>query len=72
MIPVLELFMLYTYEGKFNNYSPPTAIQYVLVFGRTFVRLYLIYLIFSFYKRLERGESLLVEFGSRKLGRMID
>ena len=52
--------------------GPPDAFQYIWVFIRTIVRLYFLYLIFSFYKRLERGETLLVEVGSRKLGRMIE
>ena len=36
------------------------------------VRLYFIYLIFSFFKRLERGETLLIEYGGRRLSKMIE
>lgn len=43
-----------------------------MIFGRSTVRLYFIYLIYSFFKRLERGEFLLVEYGTRKLGKMIE
>ena len=36
------------------------------------VRLYFAYLIFSYYMRIDRGESLLVEYGQKKLGKMIE
>jgi hypothetical protein len=36
------------------------------------IRLYFAYLIFSYFMRIDRGESLLVEYGQRRLSKMID
>lgn len=49
-----------------------TAGQYFLMFFAILVRLYCLYLIYSFIKRLERGEQLLVEYGDKKLEKMIE
>ena len=66
IIPVIEIFILLTYkEDKGKPYNPPPASEYAMIFLRSAVRFYLIYLIYSFYKRLVRGETLLVEHGSR-------
>lgn len=43
----------------------------MIVIG-TCIRLYFIYMIYSFCKRLERGEILLVEYGGRRLQQMIE
>lgn len=36
------------------------------------IRLYFAYLIFSYFMRLDRGESLLVEHGEKKLSKLLD
>lgn len=36
------------------------------------LRPYFAYLIYSYYTRLDRGETLLVEYGDRKLNKMIE
>jgi hypothetical protein len=37
-----------------------------------FLRIYAVYLIFGYYKRLELGDTLLIELGERKLGKMLE
>lgn len=36
------------------------------------MRLYYAYLIYSYYMRMDRGEQLLVDYGSKKLSKMIE
>jgi hypothetical protein len=74
MIPVLEIIILIQnyHKDSVKKYVPPSAILYFLLFGRCVVRLYLIYLIYSFYKRLERGEILLIENGTKRLNHMLE
>ena len=45
---------------------------YALIIAKCMVRLYFAYLIFSYFMRIDRGESLLVEYGERKLSKMIE
>jgi hypothetical protein len=42
------------------------------VLTKAFLRAYFSYLIYSYYKRVDRGEQLLVEYGDRKLNKMIE
>ena len=46
--------------------------QIVFIIVRTMIRVYFVYLIFSFVKRVDRGDTLLVEYGSRRLRSMLD
>ena len=49
-----------------------TITYYVFVVTKMILRAYFAYLIYSYYTRLDRGETLLVEFGDRKLNKMIE
>jgi hypothetical protein len=45
---------------------------YVVIFAKSLMRGYFSYLIYSYIQRMDRGEQLLVEYGSKKLSKMIE
>ena len=47
------------------------GLYFMIVLG-VGVRTYFVYLIYSFCKRLERGETLLIDYGGRRLNKMIE
>ena len=72
LIPLFELTIL-TLAGNSNQLGSSSSLNYyILVLAKAMLRLYFAYLIFSYFMRLDRGESLLVEYGERKLTKMID
>ena len=71
LIPIFELTIL-TLAGKTQLGSSSSINYYIIVLIKAMLRLYFAYLIFSYFMRLDRGESLLVEYGERKLTKMID
>ena len=52
--------------------ASPAISYYAIIACKALVRVYFVYLIYSFYARVDRGETLLVEYGRRKLSKMID
>jgi hypothetical protein len=71
LMPTFEIIEIVRQKNKMANRGWPTAAIVILVL-RTVLRLYFLYIIFSFVQRVNRGESLLVEYGNRRLNRMID
>jgi hypothetical protein len=73
IIPIFEILILTFTVGSTEELSErPSINYYIIVLVKAMIRLYFAYLIFSYYMRLDRGESLLVEDGERKLSKMID
>jgi hypothetical protein len=74
LLPVFEIILLASNDHSQNNSSPGgnDASYYILIILKAILRAYFSYLLYSFYTRLNRGESLLVEYGHRKLGKMLD
>ena len=66
-LPVFEIIIVFTTIGGQQLNSSPSKAYYGFVVGKAFLRAYFSYLIYSFYMRIERGETLLVDFGGRKL-----
>jgi len=74
IIPIFELFIL-TLTVKHPSQQltqSPSISYYALVLAKSMIRLYFAYLIFSYFVRLDRGESLLVENGERRLTKLLD
>jgi len=73
IIPIFEILILTFTVGSTEELSErPSINYYIIVLVKAMIRLYFAYLIFSYYMRIDRGESLLVEYGERKLSKMID
>lgn len=74
--PIFEIAIFYTASLSNQVHSQLTHHQtinyYVLVVAKCVIRLYFAFLIFSYFMRIDRGESLLVEYGERRLSKMID
>ena len=70
-VPVLTIVELSLQRDSHINKAWPIS-AFVLMIVRILLRIYFLYIIFSFIQRVERGEALLVEYGSRRLNRMID
>jgi hypothetical protein len=54
-----------------DSFSNLNIALWTLMGFEFFARIYSTYLIFGFYKRLEFGETLLIEMGERELGKML-
>ena len=74
--PIFEIAIFYTASISQQLYSELTHLQtvnyYTLVIVKCMVRLYFAFLIFSYFMRIDRGEALLVEYGERRLSKMIE
>jgi len=74
--PIFEIAIFYNASISQQVHSELTHHQtvnyYTLVIVKIMVRLYFAFLIFSYFMRIDRGESLLVEYGERKLSKMIE
>lgn len=72
-IPLFEIIILVVTVPHQSQLSHRLSINYyIFVIVKAMMRLYFAYLIFSYYMRLDRGETLLVDYGERKLSKMID
>ena len=72
IVPIFEIIILTVTVPAASELGESVSINYfIFVLAKTVLRLYFAYLIYSYYMRLDRGESLLVEFGERKLSKMI-
>jgi len=73
IIPIFEILILTVSAPKSDILAEQPSINYyVIVLVKAMVRLYFAYLIYSYFMRVDRGESLLVEYGERKLSKMIE
>lgn len=74
IIPFFELIIVFVEVSNNKDILNQSASidYYILVVTKAAVRAYFAYLIYSFYMRVDRGEQLLVEYGGRKLNKMID
>ena len=72
VIPIFEVVIIVTSASNQELGQSISIRYYVFILTKALLRAYFAYLIYSFYMRLDRGESLLVEYGQRKLHRMID
>ncbi len=73
LIPLFELaILLFSAPSASDLEQRPSIFYYVIVLVKAMIRLYFAYLIFSYFMRLDRGEALLVEYGEKRLGKMID
>lgn len=73
MFPVFELLVIFATQSNSSELtSSPSITYYSLILFKALMRSYFSYLIYSYYKRVERGEQLLVDYGDRKLSRMIE
>ncbi len=75
-LPVFEIAIFYTASLSTQVHSQLTHHQvvnyYSLVIAKCLLRIYFAFLIFSYCMRIDRGESLLVEYGERRLSKMIE
>ena len=72
IIPIFEIVIFIISIREKQDFTQTASITYyATIFAKACFRLYFAYLIYSFYKRLDRGESLLVEYGQRRLSNMI-
>jgi len=55
-----------------NFFTNLNIVLWTLLSFELVARIYSTYLIFGFYKRLELGETLLIEMGERKLAKMLE
>ena len=62
LLPVFELILLFVTSTAVLT-QKPLLYYFVFLFFKILLRTYFAYLIYSYYQRLDRGESLLVEFG---------
>jgi len=58
-------------ESSFNFFANLNIVLWIMLGCELVARIYSTYLIFGFYKRLEFGETLLIEMGERKLAKML-
>ena len=73
ILPIVEVIILsVSVPHPTDNMVRQSINYYVLVLVKAMLRLYLAYLIYSYFMRVDRGESLLVEYGERRLSKMID
>eukprot|EP00347_Sterkiella_histriomuscorum_P019236 403342419 len=74
VIPVFELIIIFAQIGGNESQlkQSPSINYYIIVLVKAVMRAYFAYLIYSFYKRVDRGELLLVDYGDRKLSKMIE
>lgn len=59
IIPIFELIIIFVNVGNTNGQylkASPTITYYVIVLAKALMRAYFAYLIYSFYKRVDRGE----------------
>ncbi|CDW74775.1 UNKNOWN [Stylonychia lemnae] len=74
IIPFFELIIVFVEVSDESGAlsQTPTINYYIIVLTKAFLRAYFSYLIYSYYKRVDRGEQLLVEYGDRRLNKMIE
>lgn len=73
VIPIFETLIISVTVSNASSLQSASSLTYYLFMGiKAVFRFYFAFLIYSYFTRLERGESLLVEYGERKLGKMID
>ena len=54
------------------QYPGVSAGLWGLIILQLFIRFYFLYMVFGYYKRLRRGELLLIEMGPRSLNKLIN
>lgn len=72
-IPIFEIILFTVSIGSQTFLSEMPAINYyIIVLLKAGIRLYFAFLIFSYYMRIDRGEALLVEYGVKRLDKIIN